>query len=150
MTTATIPSASVQAKSRALLEMRAEWRTVHDKRTGQRRIVMPSLTENGRVYYVHPRGDACSCKAGQNGLYCGHRLAAHEASSRDALQAWLDDTGAVSSAANQAGITGYLDAASTGADHERATAAGHAARVATTRNGYPMPRKTYEQLFGED
>ena len=129
MTQATVPSASVQAKSRALLEMRSQWATVRDARSGQRRIVMPSLTENGRVYYVHPTGDACSCKAGQNGLMCGHRLAAREAANRDALQAWLDEGVTPMLAANVAGVKAYVDAASSGADDEAARLAAHKART---------------------
>jgi hypothetical protein len=84
-----VPSASVQAKSRALLEIRADWSVIRDKATGQRRIVMPSLTNDGHVYYVETMGKACSCKAGQHGLMCGHKLAAIEAANRDALESWL-------------------------------------------------------------
>lgn len=91
MAPAMIPSPEVQAKAKALVELRNQWVTVRDARHGWRRIVMPSLSTEGHVYYVHPRGDACSCEAGRRGLLCCHRLAARTVANRDAIQAWVDD-----------------------------------------------------------
>lgn len=89
--TATLPSEEVQAKARTLLEMRAQWSTVRDKRTGWRRVIVPSLGDEVGVRYVDPAGRCCSCDAGRRGLMCYHRLAVTEALHRDALAAWVAD-----------------------------------------------------------
>lgn len=88
MATATVPSATVLAKKAELVQQADQWRTVRDAKTGQRVIVMPNC-DGSRVYYVQPDGKACSCKAGQHGIICAHRLAAIERANHDALEAWL-------------------------------------------------------------
>lgn len=82
MATATVPSASVQAKARELLARRSEWAVVRSQ--GMRRIVMPSASTD-TVYYVDPAGRACSCPAGRKGTLCCHRIAAAEAAHEAAL-----------------------------------------------------------------
>jgi len=99
MATQTLPSASVLAKKAALLEMQGEWRTVRDKATGERSIRMPNLTGT-HVYKVHPQGKACSCKAGQHGILCAHRLAAIERANHEALATWTSEVAAPSVAAS--------------------------------------------------
>lgn len=81
----TVPSPSVVARAACLLEARSTWATIRHQ--GMRRVVIPS--DSGSVYYVDPQGRACSCKAGQRGLYCSHRLAVTEAANHDALAAFL-------------------------------------------------------------
>lgn len=85
---ASMPSASVLAKSEVLLNERSDWTYAREKETRVRFIAMPS---GQRVYQVDPLGKFCDCKAATNGLLCAHRIAAMNATSMDRIAELLAD-----------------------------------------------------------
>lgn len=126
------PSAEVQRKKTALLEMRSEWRIVRCQ--SMRRVVMPN-EDRSRVYRVDPQGRACNCDAGRHGQLCAHRLAIIEANHRDALTAWVDDQDRATGVASEAEV-----------DLLCAEIAG---RLRGSGAGAPI-LKTYESIWGAE
>lgn len=135
MTMQRTPTESMRASAQAHLELRGTWRYY---RQGGVRYVAVTSANSGRVRQVRADSNGCDCDAYLVWGYtaCSHMLSVREAANRDALTAWVDDLEQPSSA-NRAGVLGYLEAVSSGADHEGARAAGHTAR------------KTYEQIWQE-
>lgn len=78
------PSDAVLAKMAGLIEMQSEWRII--RVDSFRRVVMPNL-DRSRVYMVAVDGSACSCRCGQHGGMCAHRLAAASVAAEAALAA---------------------------------------------------------------
>ena len=129
------PTESMRASAQAHLELHATWR--YYRQDGVRYVAVTSAN-SGKVHQVRADSQGCDCDAYLVWQYtaCSHMLSVREANHHDSIQAWVDDQ--AQSAANRAGVLGYLDAVERGADHEAAQAAGHTARI------------TYERIWCEE